>query len=248
LDGAFSRAAEQERPLLILVGESGSNGDLGASIFDAPPLAAALHQVVPVRLDMNSSRNRAAAARFHVQQTPLLLCLSSRGVQISRDDKDVTAALVERRIGQAVEQGPSLDAQLAALKEAARQNRDNAAAQLRLTDFLMAHGNALEAIPRLAALAHSETVAPSERIRAWVDLGRAHLWIGESEKERNEARALLATLGGSLPDAKAAAELLIGIHEADAKRPAQARAAFEAAIAAAPESSYAKEAAAKLGK
>ncbi len=240
LDGALSLAAKLERPLVILVADFGA--DKG-SIFDAPPLVAPLRDVVPVRLDLRSSRNRATAARFHAQQTPLLICLSAHGVGVSRDDKDITEALVEKRIKQALEQGPALDEQFAALKEAARQNPESAAAQFRLTDFLMAHGNALEAIPRLAALAHSETVATADRIRAWVALGRAHLWIGESEKERNEARALLATLGKSAPEAKAAGELLLGIHEADAKRPAQARAAFEAAMAAAPESDYAKEAA-----
>src|SRR5581483_1860479 len=177
LEAKQSLAAKFDSPLVILVVESGrSRADNNAmTIFGTPTFTGAAEGVTTAGLDIRNSRNRATVERFHLQRTPLLLCLSSRGIIISRDDREVTADLAAARARQALEQGPGLDEQFAALKEAARENPTNAGAQFHLTDFLMAHGNAAEAIPILAGLAHAEAAAPRDRIRAWVELGRAHL-------------------------------------------------------------------------
>jgi tetratricopeptide (TPR) repeat protein len=152
-------------------------------------------------------------------------------------------ALVLRRIAESFRDGPALDAQLAALRRGAETNPDRCAALVELADFLLAHRNALEAIPDLAAVAHNETCADPQRVKAWVALARAHLWVGEPEKARVEAENLIASLGAHLPEARAGGKLILGIQDANLKRPALARQDFKEAMVLAPGTPYAKEAA-----
>jgi len=98
------------------------------------------------------------------------------------------------------------------------------------------------------AVARSESANPARRIRAWVELARAHLWIAEPEKGRHEAEDLIAVLGPKAAEARAGGNLVLGLQDANAKRFAVARRELEAAIAAAPESDYAKQAAEAIAK
>ena len=83
--------------------------------------------------------------------------------------------------------------------------------------------NMREAIPHLASVAQSETVDTTLRIRAWVDLARAHLWIGEAEKGRHQAEALIAEWGHRKPEGLAGGKLVLASHDARGKRIARAR-------------------------
>jgi hypothetical protein len=251
LDTALARSFKLKQPLVLLVVESGQSkaDDDARALLASRTVKAASRGARIFVLDIGVSRNRAAAARFHAVETPLLLGLTPRGIVVSRDEKPLTASLLLRRIGEAVQQAPDLDAKLAALEEAAGKNTAAPAVQFDLTDFLLAHHNEAEAIPPLAALAHSQEPPPDARIRAWFDLSRAHFWIGELEKARHEARDLMATFGDVKPEARAAGEFLLGAQDAaNTLRAARARTEFEAAIAAAPDSPYAKQAAKALAK
>jgi hypothetical protein len=118
---------------------------------------------------------------------------------------------------------------------------------LALADFLLSHQNPREAIPHLAN-ARSESANPDQRVRAWVELARAHLWIAEPEKGRHEANDLIAVLGPKIAEAQAGGNLVLGLQDANAKRFALARRELEAAVAASPESEYGKQAAEALAK
>jgi hypothetical protein len=77
-------------------------------------------------------------------------------------------------------------------------------------------------------------------------MARAHLWIGEPEKARHEAKDLIATLGPTASEAIAGGNLVLGLQDITAKRYELARREFQAAIAAAPQSAYAAAAADEL--
>lgn len=243
------QAEKLNRPLVVLITESGS----GAADNDAHAIFATRRVVqtanktaVTAWLDLSVSRARATAARFHPVDTPLLVCLSPHGVILSRDTAPITENLILDRMQQALAQSPELDAKLEQLQKAA-DNKNDTAAQMRLADFLTERKNAFEAVPVLAAVAHSDAVDSNLRIRAWADLVRAHFWIGEAEKARFEAQDLMTTLGAAKPEARAAGNLVLGNQDAtNPKRFARARQEFEAAIAAAPDSTYGKQAAAAL--
>jgi hypothetical protein len=250
LKAAQARAFDLKRPLVLLVAEFGqSQADEEArALLESPAIKSETNRAVTVSIDIGVSRNRAEVARFHVMETPLLLCLTSRGIIVSRDERPITRILVSRRIDEALRRAPELDAKLLSLETAAGENNHDVLAQFALTDFLLAHQNALEAIPRLATLARAEASDPASRVRAWVALARARLWILEPEKGRHEAEELIATLGPATPEARAGGELVLGAQDANAKRANLARREFEAAIAAAPESPYGKEAAEALAR
>jgi hypothetical protein len=247
-NASLARASELKQPMIVLVAELGRSrtDNTAAAFFESKAVKDMSRDAVMVLLDISDSRNRATATRFHVSETPMLLCLSSRGVIISRDEKPITRNLMSRRIEEATRQGPQLDAQFDALSDAARREPGNSTAQFALTDFLLDHDNAVQAIPTLATIAHSESNASAVRIRAWVALARAHLWIAEPEKGSHEAEALIADLGAQNSEARAGGELVLGFYDAASKRPALARREFEAAIAAAPESPYGQQAAQAL--
>lgn len=248
LDAALARASELKQPLIVLVAESARSkaDDDARRLLESRAVKDRSNHAVIFVLDISVSRNRATATRFHIVETPLLLCLTPRGVIVSRDVKPLTAGLILQRIGEVVQQWPDLDAKLVSLVNDAGKDANTTTAQFDLTDFLLAHHNAVEAIPHLAALAHSETTAPDARIRAWVALVRAHFWIAEPEKARHEAQDLMATLGTTTPEARAAGEFVLGSQDSTTIRLARARTEFEAAIAAAPDSSYGKQAAEAL--
>jgi hypothetical protein len=247
---AMGRARESNRPLLVLITERGKSraDDRARALLDSPATAAQGEDAVFLSLDLAVSRNRATAARFHVTNTPLLVSLSSRGIIIGRDEHKLTRALLLRRMEEARRQGPELDRSFAALEAAALTEPGNITAQFALTDFLLAHHNDLEAIPRLSAIAHSPACPPADRVRAWVALARAHLWIAEPEKGRHEADDLVATLGPVTPEAVAGGKLVLGLQDANARRIYLARRELEEAAAAAPESPYGKQAADALAK
>jgi hypothetical protein len=248
LDAEIARASNLQEPILLLVAESGlSRADHRArALFEA--LAVTNDGLVSVSLDLSISRNRAAATPYHITNTPVLLGLSPRGLIVSRDGTPVTKKLLQERINDVAPRGRELDAKFASLEDKLAKAGNKAAAQLELADFLLAHQNAREAIPHFAAVAHSQSANVDQRIRAWVDLVRAHLWIAEPEKGHHEAEDLLAVLGPKTAEARAGGNLVFGIQDANAKRGELARREFQAAIEAAPQSVYAKEAAEALAK
>jgi hypothetical protein len=250
LDAEIARASNLRQPILILVTESGkSRADNRArALFDTVALKDKGPSIVPVLLDLSLSRNRAVAARFHVTNTPLLLGLSPTGLIVTRDQKPLTEELLRNRTAEVERKAPDLDAKLMSLWLATTSKRINPAAQLALADFLLSHQNAREAIPHLANVARFDTADPDQRVRAWVELARAHLWIAEPEKGRHEANDLIATLGPNIAEARAGGNLVLGMQDANAKRFALARRELEAAVAASPESEYAKQAAEALAK
>jgi hypothetical protein len=250
LDAEIARASEDKRPLLVLVTELGKSGadDDAHAILESSHLKNKTQSVGYVLLDLNVSRNRATAARFHVIDTPLLVCLSPKGVIVSRDEKSLTKDLVLKRIEELGPKAVELDAKLATLRETVVNNSSDFKAQLALADFLRERQNLREAIPHLAAVAHAETAETALRIRAWVDLASAHLWVAEGEKCRHEAEDLIAVLGAKNPEAQAGGKLCLALQDLRGKRTALARQGFLAAIAAAPGSDYAKEASEELAR
>ena len=241
--------ADVKKPLLILVAERGnSHADTAALGLFESSFVGKNQNIATTWIDVGESRNRAVAARYHIPETPVLVCLSPRGVIISRDEKSITKKILRQRIDDAIQQSPELDAKLMSLEEAIRQKPDDLAAQFALTDFLLAHHNDFEAIPHLEAIAYSDENPPDARIRAWVALARAHLWIAEPEKGRHEAQDLIAILGPVFPDARAGGNLVLGLQVANGKRAALARQEFENAIAVAPQSVYGREASEVLSK
>jgi hypothetical protein len=247
IDGEMALA--RKLPILILVAEPGSSrADDDAAAWFGKLMVKQKNEAAFALLDLSVSRNRAEAARFHVTNTPLLLSLTAGGLIVTRDDKAVTADLVGRRIAEVAQRGPGLETKLAALEEAAARNGNAAAAQLELAEFLLAQQNAREAIPHLEAVAHDEAADTTSRVRAWVALVRAHFWITEPEKGRHEANDLIAILGPKTAEARAGGNLVLGMQDANAKRMTLAWRELEAAVAAAPESDYGKQAAAALAK
>ena len=260
LDAALTEAAKMQRPVIVLIAERGlGNADSDAiALLEDSAVKSKCDRVMPLLLDVRISRNRATGTRFHVTDTPMLVCLSPKGVIVSRDENPITKDLVLKRIDEAIQAAPKLDAQaglgLTVLlvnqpdEKPAVKELNEAMAGLNLADFLLAHQNAREAIPLLAAVAHLESVETSVRVRAWVALARAHLWIAEPEKGRHEAQDLMATLESKTPEARAGGNLVLGLQDAKGKRYALARREFEDAIAAAPGSVYAKQAAEEAAK
>jgi hypothetical protein len=238
--------------MLVLITESGKSDadDSARNLLDAPNLGGKANEIVPILLDLRTSRNRATAARFHALETPVLFCLSPRGVIISRDEKPLTKDLVLKRIDEAEPRARELDAKLAMLEAPVIKNGDDVNARLALAGFLQERQNMREAIPHLASVAHSDSdkLKPELRIRAWVDLARAHYWTAEPEKGRHEAEDLIAAWGARIPEARAGANLVLAGQDARAKRTARARQEYEKAIAAAPDSDYARQARDELAK
>jgi hypothetical protein len=248
LDTHLARASQLRLPILVLVTESGLSqaDDHARAVFETATAKGKNSGIEHVLLDVSISRIRAESARFHVTNTPLLLCLTPKGLIVTRDQRPITKELVLDRIAEVVQRAPGLDAKLALLENAAAKNGNDAAAQLELADFLLAQQNARESIPLLASVARSESADTTQRVRAWVELARAHLWIAEPEKGRHEAQELMTVLGPKSMEAYAGCYLALGIQDGSAKRIALARREFQAAMAAAPQSVYAKQAAQAL--
>jgi hypothetical protein len=250
VEAEIARASQLRRPILLLAAESGQSraDDQAVALFETLAIKDNRESVVSVLLDVSISRNRVAAAWFHATNTPVLVGLSPGGVIITRDQMPLTKELVRRRIAEIKERGPELDANFASLAEAAGRVGTDAAAQMRLADFLLGQSNAREAIPHLEVVAHNEAADTTVRVHAWVELARAHFWIAENEKGRHEANDLMARLGPKTPNARAGGNLVLGMQDSNPRRMALARRELEAAIAAAPNSDYARQAAEALAK
>jgi hypothetical protein len=250
LDVLLANADAANRSVVILIGEFGSGG-ANQSICDLlndPTVKQNSAGIELITLDLDISRNRATAARFHIGQSPVLVCLSPKGLIVCRDEGTVTTDLVIIRISELKPHAADLDNRFTALQNAVDKNGLDLQAQMKLADFMLAQQNDREAIPHLAVAAASDLVDPSVRIRAWVEMARAHLWIAEPEKARHEAKDLIASLGPNAPDAIAGGNLVLGMQDAKAKRFALARHEFETAMSAAPNSTYAKQAASELAQ
>jgi hypothetical protein len=244
IDREIARAATVNKPLLVVVAESGKSPEDDAilPVVKEKMAAAGSDRFVLAFLDLSASRNRATAARFHVVDTPMLVCLSPKGIIVSRDEKPIPGGLISKRLETMSQQSAQLDAKLARLEAAAKKNARDPQAQLDLADFLSAQQNAREAIPCYEGVAHAATVDGPLRIRARVALSRAHLWIAEGEKARHEAEGLLTEFGPKSPQAQAAGKLMLGLLDARRKHVDLARRELEEAIAAAPDSEYARDA------
>ena len=243
-DAGIARAGEAKLPILILVIE-GKHDDDGTALAFASQDAS--HPTARIVLDISNSRNRATATRFHVPDLPVLLCLSPRGLIVSRDEGPITKDLVLKRIDQVIAESPQLDSKLGSLEAAVARGPDDITAQLQLADFLVIRHNAREAIP------HLEFVATASRRKrrsasAFGSNSFHHLWISEPEKGRHEAKDLIATLSPRSAEARAGGMLVLGTQDAAARRATLARQELEEAIAAAPGSTYANEAAAAIAK
>src|ERR1700677_3345700 len=131
LYAAMDRAIAFKQPLVVIVGDSGrSRTDKSAFLLlETKEVKAKMDQIQQAVLDLSVSRNRVTAARFHVTETPVFFCLSSKGIIISRDEKHLKPSLVLKRIEEAAQRGPELDAKLSALKLAAGLDRKNMTAQ-----------------------------------------------------------------------------------------------------------------------
>jgi hypothetical protein len=242
LDRSIADAGKIDRPLVLYIGEFGEHGADAAqsSLLCSGDIADRAAGIQLITMNLGVSRNRAEAARYHVVKTPMLVCLSPRGLIVSRDEAPITKELVQQRMTDLGKRAAALDQQFAKLDEP--ENTKQLDPGYDQAHFLLVHHNAREAIPYLKALSESETVSTKLRIDAWVSLARAHLWVAEPEKGRHEAKALIATLGPLDPAAIAGGNLVLGLQDAAAKRFSLARREFETAIAAAPGSTYAAKA------
>lgn len=246
-------ALQQMRPLVLLIAERKVDNNAIAALN-----SIAAHDkksaVILAILDISVSRTRATATRFHPVETPLFIFLTPHGVCLSReqppvDDSEIIRSLVSQRMWQQTESWSQVDANFVRLETAAQKTNRDVAAQIKLADFLVEHQNEYEVVPVLEVVAHSEKTDNAARIRAWARLVQAHFWVGESEKARHEAQDMIAALGGEAPEARAAANFVLGAQDAlNVNRRARARQEFEAAVAAAPDSTYGKQAAEALAK
>src|SRR5262249_38000319 len=144
--------------------------DSAVKLLGPSSLGGATGRVVSVVLDLSVSRNRATATRFHAFETPVLFCLSPRGVIVSRDESPLAKELVLKRIDEIGPKAFELDAELATLEGQVTKDNADAKARLALADFLQRRQNMREAIPHLSAVVHSDQADRALRIRAWVDL------------------------------------------------------------------------------
>lgn len=254
LDATLEEARAKHQPVLVVVTEVGqrpSEARLSARIDDAG-VRDRIHDDTVVRetatrfaivdLDLHVSRSRALAARYHLKATPLLVALSPRGVVVRRDEGDTTRESLLAHLDDALERGPAVDARLVALEAKVAAAPDDVDARLAVAGFLIGQESWREAIPHLEVVAHDARAEAAVRVHAWVDLARAHYWCGESEKGLHTARALIAELGPSDPEAIAGGNLVIARRHMETNRPDLARTELDRAIAAAPESVYGKQA------
>jgi hypothetical protein len=253
LGAVIENAAKTKQPVVLLIGEFGPSGADRATgdLLGSPAIKAKSDGAELIRMDLAASRNRATAARYHTAVTPVLVCLSPTGLIVSRDQGPITAELLIHRLDGLRLRAADLDAKLMLLRDASTVNKKEKTDESELATFLLGQQNAREAIPYLTDIAAAESMMTADRINAWVAMARAHLWIGEPEKARHEAKDLIATLGPADPQAIAGGNLVLGLQDIAAKRFVLARQEFETAIAAAPDSAYstsAKEALSQLPK
>lgn len=243
---SLSRSAAAGRPVLLVITEPG-HGDPAAVVRSAQD-AVSGRAIDLVHLDLAVSANRAVAARFHPVETPVLVTLTPNGLIFGRDEGTVPAGRAAERVAEVIAGGAEADAKAVALQAAVTATPNDAQARLTLADFLRSRHNAREAIQHLSAVADDVAAPTPLRVRAWVDLVRCRQWIIEPEKGRQAARRLIATLGPMSAEALAGGSLMLGVQDATAKRYPLARTEFQAAIDAAPTSTYADEARAAIAR
>jgi hypothetical protein len=248
LDPAIANA--HGHPIVLLIGEFGPAGKDCSSrgLLTDPAVQDLKDGCDLLTIDLGISRNRAAAARFHTVQTPVLVCLSSKGIVVSRDVGNIDGNLLIKALAGLSSRAADLDAKFDALQNAVASNNTDPTARLALANFLLNQGNDREAIPFFKAVADADAVETGMRVEAWVAMARCHLWIAEPEKARHDAKALIAILGPNSNEAIAGGNFVLGLQDATAKRFTLARQEFEHAVSAAPESVYARQAAASLSQ
>jgi hypothetical protein len=244
---ALDRAGTTGREVAVLIVDPArSAADRSASAA----FPAGLPPVEPVVLDLGKSQNRALAAPFHPSTTqPTLVCLTPAGIivtHVDADDPVPVAASGRGNVGEELKGGPDYAYQT--LRDNVDARPWDVGLRMALADFLLDHQNDREAIPHLKFVADDAAADLPTRVRAWVSLGRAHLWVGEPEKARYSAQALIDTLGLQAPEAVAGGNLVRGLQDTKAKRFDRAHDELAAAVAAAPASPYGREAAELLAK
>ena len=251
INQARERGKQEGRPVAVLIVDAarGENDRSARSAFEST--VGKTPSAIPVVLDLGESRNRALAAPLRGLERPTLALLSPGGLIVSHDVGPLTEDLLRARVASANDRWRSLDEEhdrLVKAVTAAGTGPHDVGAVMALTDFLLGLRNDREAIPYLKRVADDESADLAVRVRAWTALGRAHLAVVEPEKARHAAQALIATLGPRTPEAIAGGNLVRGLQDTKAKRYDRAADELRAAVAAAPESPYGKEAAELLAK
>jgi tetratricopeptide (TPR) repeat protein len=244
LDAALARARVAKRPLVVVVTDSGATATaarLRALVADAR-IQGALAKLETIKLDLDVSRSRATALRLHVEDAPAVLGFSSRGLVVARDEKVESEKAILELVAETERRGAELDDELSRLEAPLVSNPDDPGARSAIASFYLAHEAWRAAIPHLDALANSGRLPAAERVRAFADLARSYFATDDPEKGRRAAKALLARLGPTSPEARAAAHLLLGVRDGELGRTATALHELEEAIKDAPDSNYAQEA------
>ena len=222
LGAEIAHAGEAKRPLVVLVGELGTNGADRTAAALLENRASNSHGDVMqfLKIDLGNSRNRSTAARFHLVQTPVLVCFSPMGVIVSRDQGPITAETLGKRLDDLPTRAADIDAQFASLLDALNTSKQYLASRRDLAKFLLAHQNDREAIPyHLAELAGSDLAEPTDRANAWVShcprppVDRRTGKGPAPKRKRSSQRSDQAT-----PDAIAGGNLVLGTQDATAKR------------------------------
>jgi hypothetical protein len=243
LVAAFARAKGSNRPLLILVTDSGTpTTERVHGLLKSPRVHAELESVELVELDLDNSRARATALGLHVEEAPAGLGLSSQGLVVARDEKVASEDTLIALLGETRRRAAALDSELASLEGRVAAKPGDVGPRRALASFLLAHEGWREAIPHLDVLAGAEASPTPERVRAYVEIARAYFSTDDPEKGRRTAKTLLAKLGPTSPEARAAAHLLLGVRDGELGRTATALEELDQAIRDAPESDFAKEA------
>jgi hypothetical protein len=235
------------KPAVILIGEFGPTGKDAQyrDLLDQLYLEQYTRNYKAVKIDLSYSPNRAQAARYHLTETPIMICLSPKGIIVSRDTGELVGGkLAVTRLMNLPPLAQELDASFKLLST----GPDGSAPDMECGDFLMWSQNKREAIPYFAKVASSRGAGINQQIDARVKMARAHLWIGEPEKARHEAKELIATLGADYVTAVAGGNFVLGLQDATAKRFALARHEFETAVQAAALTDYGKQAVIELAK
>lgn len=245
---ARARSLKTSKPIAVLVIETDRSAADRMAQDTFQSLQKQNHVFIPVIIDLKVSSNRAIAAPLHAADTPTLIGLSPNGIILGRDVGNLTAEQMTASIKTAPFLAAALDEQFAQLSALNTAHPDNTEAAMRLADFLLAHQNDKEAIAVLRTVADHPCAPLTLRVKASVAMAKAQLWIGEPEKARHGTQAMIATLGPQTPEAIAGGNLVLGIQDTNAKRFPLARQEFEAAIGAAPNSTYAAEAKAAVAQ
>jgi len=244
IDAELSQASAAKKPITVLLVDPGNSVDDRNLLSYFKWSADKLHQMGSRTLiiDVSLSRNRATATRYHLFNTPVIVCLTPRGLVFSQDARPGFHKILPERVENLVAGWAELDGRLAQLEHGLERDTDKIHAHMRLAEFLEAQDNKREAIPHFEAVAHEFGADLNERVKAWETLARCHFWVAEPEKGRHEATDLISTLGPKTPDAIAAGNYDLGLQDYVAKRYSRAREEFDAAVAASPDSEYGKKA------